>query len=56
MEVIVFTHSGHTYKFQNVTNFEYKTLGFAFDYTGVSTGLKRHTEFFTSAVAGYAIS
>ena len=39
MEIIVFTNTGKTYNFKNVTNLIPTTQGFEFDYTGVATGV-----------------
>ena len=56
MEIIVFTNSGKTYSFKNVTNVIPTTQGFEFDYTGIATGVTRHTVFNYTSVAGYAIA
>ena len=55
MEIIVFTNSGKTYSFKNVTNLILTTQGFEFDYTGIATGVTRHAVFNYTSVAGYAI-
>lgn len=55
-EVIVFTNQGKTFKFRNVTNISYKTIGFSFDYEGESTGKKRHIEFFFNSTCGFAVT
>jgi hypothetical protein len=55
-EIIVFTTSGRTFIFKRVTNFSYNSIGFSFDYTGVSTGKTRHAEFFYDGTSGYAIT
>ena len=56
MEIIVFTNTGRTYNFKNVTNLIPTTQGFEFDYTGIATGVTRHTVFNYTSVAGYAIA
>ena len=56
LEIIVFTNTGKTYNFKNVTNLIPTTQGFEFDYTGVATGVTRHTVFNYTSVAGYAIA
>lgn len=55
-ECIVFTNSGHTYHFKNVTDFVPTTTGFSFTYTGVATGVTRKANFEYTSVAGYALS
>lgn len=55
-EIIVFTISGKTYNFKNVTNFLPTTQGFKFDYTGIATGITRTCDFNYCSVAGYALS
>lgn len=55
-ECIVFTNSGHTYHFKNVTDFVPTTTGFSFTYTGVATGVIREAVFDYTSVAGYALS
>ena len=56
LEIIVFTNTGKTYNFKNVTNLIPTTQGFEFDYTGIATGVTRHTVFNYTSVAGYAIT
>ena len=56
LEIIVFTNTGKTYNFKNVTNLIPTTQGFEFDYTGIATGVTRHTVFNYTSVAGYAIA
>lgn len=56
MEIIVFTNTGKTYNFKNVTNLIPTTQGFEFDYTGIATGVTRHTVFNYTSVVGYAIA
>ena len=56
MEIIVFTNTGKTYNFKNVTNLIPTTQGFEFDYTGIAIGVTRHTVFNYTSVAGYAIA
>ena len=55
-EIIVFTSSGKTYNFKNIENLTPTTQGFEFDYTGVTTGVKRHASFNYTSVAGYALA
>lgn len=55
-EIIVFTTNGRTFIFKNTSNFSYNSIGFSFDYVGVSTGVKRHAEFFHDGTSGYAIA
>lgn len=55
-ELIVFTVSGNTYNFNNVTGFSHTTTGFSFTYTGMSTGVTRFAEFDYKSTAGYALS
>lgn len=55
-ELIVFTVSGNTYDFKNVTNFRHTMTGFSFSYTGVSTGVTRFAEFDYKSTSGYALS
>lgn len=56
MEIIVYTNAGATYKFENVSNFQYTTNGFKFEYVGASTGVKRTIEFNNTSTAGFAKS
>ena len=56
LEIIVFTNTGKSYNFKNVTNLIPTTQGFEFDYTGVATGVTRHTVFNYTSVAGYTIA
>ncbi len=56
MELVIFTNTGKTYIFYDVENFKPTTDGFAFDYTGKATGLKRHAQFSYTSVSGYAIA
>ena len=55
-EIIVFTSSGKTYNFKNIENLTPTTQGFEFDYTGATTGVKRHASFNYTSVAGYALA
>lgn len=55
MELIVFTNNGQTYYFAGVEDFKPTTTGFAFDYVGKATGVKRHAVFNNTSAAGYAI-
>lgn len=56
MELIIFTNTGKTYIFNDVENLKPTTDGFSFDYTGKSTGIKRHAQFNYTSVSGYAIT
>ena len=56
MEIIVYTNAGATYKFENVSNFQYTTNGFKFEYVGASTSVKRTIEFNNTSTAGFAKS
>ena len=56
MEIIVFTNTGKSYTFKNVSNFNHTTQGFSFEYTGVTTEVTRKAEFNFTSVAGYAIN
>lgn len=47
---------GRSLMFKNVTNFNYHTQGFEFDYEGASTSKKRHANFNNTSVSGYALS
>ena len=55
-ELIVFTVNGKTYFFKGVENFREVGGGFAFDYTGVATGVTRSAKFSDTSVAGYALT
>lgn len=55
-EIVVFTTQGKTFIFKNISNFSYNSLSISFDYEGVSTGVKRHAEFFHEGTSGYAIA
>lgn len=56
MELIIFTNNGQTFMFKRVVDFKYTTTGFAFSYTGDSTGVTRKATFNHTSVAGYALS
>lgn len=56
LEVIVFTNTGKTYHFTNVTSLTPTTQGFEFEYTGEATGVTRHASFNYTSVSGYAIT
>lgn len=45
---------GRSLMFRNVTNFNFHSQGFEFDYVSESTGTKRHANFNNTSVAGYA--
>lgn len=55
-ECIVFTNSGQTYHFKNVTDFAPTTTGFSFTYMGVATGVTRKAVFDYTSVVGYALN
>ena len=55
-EIIVFTNTGHTYDFKDVTEFIPTTTGFSFSYTGVATEVVRKVTFDYTSVAGYALN
>jgi len=55
-ELIIWTNMGRSLMFKNVTNFNFHTQGFEFDYEGVSTGKKRHANFNNTSVSGYALT
>ena len=55
-ELLIWTNMGRTLMFKNVTNFNFHSQGFEFDYKGISTGKKRHANFNNTSVAGYALN
>lgn len=54
MQLIIWTNLGRSLMFENVTNFNFHSQGFEFDYVGASTGAARHANFNNTCVAGYA--
>lgn len=56
MELIVFTNTGQTYSFSDVTDFKFTTNGFSFNYFGKSTNTARHAAFNNTSTAGYAFT
>lgn len=54
MQLIIWTNLGRSLMFENVTNFNFHSQGFEFDYVGASTGTQRHANFNNTCVAGYA--
>mgnify|MGYP000888433305 CR=1 FL=1 len=54
MQLIIWTNMGRSLLFNDVTNFNFYSQGFEFDYTGGSTGIARHANFNNTCVAGYA--
>lgn len=54
MELVIWTQMGRSLMFKNVTNFNYHSQGFEFDYEGESTGVTRHANFNNTSVAGFA--
>lgn len=54
MQLILWTNMGRSLMFDNVTNLNFHSQGFSFDYVGASTGMKRHANFNNTSVAGYA--
>lgn len=55
-ELIVFTNTGNTYYFANVTDLKPTTNGFKFKYTGVASGKVRTATFDNTATSGYTLS
>lgn len=55
MELIIFTTSGHTYKFTGVKNLTPTTNGITFEYFGASTKVWRKATFDYRGISGYAI-
>ena len=55
-ELLIWTNMGRTLMFKNVTNFNFHSQGFEFDYKGISTGKKRHANFNNTSVVGYALN
>lgn len=54
MELIIWTQMGRSLMFYDVTNFNFHSQGFEFDYVGASTNVARHANFNNTSVAGYA--
>jgi hypothetical protein len=54
MQLIIWTQMGRSLMFENVTNFNFHSQGFEFDYVGASTDVARHANFNNTSVAGYA--
>jgi len=54
-EILIWTNMTRTLMFKNVTNFNFHSQGFEFDYAGISTGKKRHANFNNTSVVGYAL-
>lgn len=49
--ICVFTNSGRTFKFSGVTNFNYTSTGFEFDYKDTESGASKHMAFSNSDVS-----
>lgn len=55
MNLIIYTNTGNTYFFGNVTGFTKTATGFEFDYTGKASGKVSRAVFNSVSTAGYAM-